>query len=530
MIELKSRLKHTWDVFFSRHGSLNEVQKRVIPLVLEGKSVVVCAPTASGKTEAVFAPIAETLYDERHIERLGVLYIAPTRALVNDMYERIRIPLSSLSYKVGIRTGDKKAGESTSHFLLTTPESLDSAICRLNSSFFEELKFVVLDELHLLDCTYRGDQLRILLKRLEGKLKSGKVCYAILSATLNDPWKTASKYISDFEVVTIHGKPKEVFYEILVAKLEDGLKQISNTFVEKGIFKALFFCNSRKRTEEVAQQLKRFLPADSIGVHHSSLSKKERGEVEKAMRDLRRFYCVSTSSLEVGIDIGSIDAVVLIDPPPTVSSLIQRIGRGNRRTNKVLAFGLCEHQEEEPLFREMFELAKRGVLEKKDCSPDLSVGIQQIFSLLFEKKRCVEDHEILSLLAILGCDLQSFRTIMNHLCSLGYVESCGGFGFRASEKLMNMGIRGVIHSNIPDSDEFEVVDASSSKTIGKVVVDPYVVDSFVLAGKTWRVLKIDVNKRSLIVKEESVFSTADEKIFVKRSSLGRFSSLLPVVS
>ena len=204
-IELKKKLRRTWTTFFGRYGKLLPIQLKTIPVLLERKNAIVVSPTASGKTEAIVAPLIEKLLRENW-ENMSILYISPTRALVNDMYYRLKEQLDELDISLSLKTGDKPYfnPRNLPNFLITTPESLDSLICRYPSSF-KNIKAVVLDEIHLLDNTYRGDQLRMLLKRLEYIAETDFNMYA-LSATIADPEDVGSRYLKNFEIIISHSK------------------------------------------------------------------------------------------------------------------------------------------------------------------------------------------------------------------------------------------------------------------------------------------------------------------------------------
>ena len=122
---IKNRLKHTWSIFFSQFFRLTPVQKAAIPPILEGKNVIVCSPTASGKTEAVVAPLIERLIEQFKIEEggnLSLLYLAPTRALLNNLYERLKMPLKKCGLNALLRTGDKSyLPKKSFQVLFTTP-------------------------------------------------------------------------------------------------------------------------------------------------------------------------------------------------------------------------------------------------------------------------------------------------------------------------------------------------------------------------------------------------------------------------
>lgn len=129
--EIKQRLSRTWFPFLSRFGKFTPVQKSAIPLILEGDNLVVISPSASGKTEAVVAPLVERMIDRNHRE-FAILYISPTRALVNDLYRRLEEPFRQLNLPLQIKTGDRPTFETSKlpFCLLTTPESFDSLLCR----------------------------------------------------------------------------------------------------------------------------------------------------------------------------------------------------------------------------------------------------------------------------------------------------------------------------------------------------------------------------------------------------------------
>ncbi|MBC7131299.1 DEAD/DEAH box helicase, partial [Candidatus Bathyarchaeota archaeon] len=185
------------------------VQIEVIPKILNGNNLVICSPTASGKTEAVMAPICEKIQLCRS-RGLKVLYITPTKALANDLRGRLTQPLADMCVTIDIKTGDRPFDcRKSVDILVTTPESFDSLLCR-HPEIFSSLRFVVLDELHLLDGTYRGDQLRLLLKRLDQI--AGKMQTIILSATLADPKEVAKRYVDDFEISIVKDQ-KEIEYE-----------------------------------------------------------------------------------------------------------------------------------------------------------------------------------------------------------------------------------------------------------------------------------------------------------------------------
>ena len=173
-------------------GKLRPIQLAAIPKILEGNNVLITAPTAGGKTEAVAAPLCELLKANRWAA-LSIVLVTPTRALVNDLFHRLERPFHDLGVALARKTGDHPLPEKSSEqFVITTPESLESLLTR-NRERLIRVRAIVMDEIHLLDGTPRGDQLRFLLGRLDIYLQSkrGDIVHPLqrlaLSATLPNP-------------------------------------------------------------------------------------------------------------------------------------------------------------------------------------------------------------------------------------------------------------------------------------------------------------------------------------------------------
>ena len=511
-IILKKKLKQTWTTFFSRYGKLLQVQLKAIPVVLEGKDAIIVSSTASGKTEAVIAPLIERFFRENWMG-MSILYVSPTRALVNDMYYRLREQLEELNVSLSLKTGDKPRFNPNNppHFLITTPESLDSLICRYSPSF-RNIKAVVLDEIHLLDNTYRGDQLRIILRRLKHIVENKFNIYA-LSATVANPSNVGSRYLDNFEVIETSDK-REIEYT-LVKSLEEVFYYAR---IEK-LKKLLIFCNKRASVENIAKECKKLWGNNMVVVHHGSLSKQIREEAESFMKESQYGVCISTMTLEIGIDIGDIDAVVLAEVPWSVSSLLQRIGRGNRRTQKCRVFAIYNYEEEKIRLEQMFRIAIEGYLETIQYSQDLSVVVQQIFSSLYANPKGLESDYFIKLFDEF-CSENDLKDILNYLLAKGWIEKRHGKWY-ATTKLMDQGERGKIHSNIPSTKTLKVIEVSSKQIIGEVQYP--VDDTFVLAGKIWKVIYVS-NNRIYVKHGHSKASTVKFKSY---ASKGYFHYFLP---
>jgi len=509
---LKKKLKRTWITFFVRYGKFLPIQSKTIPVVLDGKNAIIVSSTASGKTEAIIAPLIERFLKEEW-KKLAILYISPTRALVNDMYYRLNEQLEELEVLVSLKTGDKPQFNPNKppNFLITTPESLDSLLCRYPQSF-KEIKAVILDEIHLVDTTYRGDQLRLLLWRLKGIAETDFNVYS-LSATIADPNDVGSRYFKDFEVIIATGK-REIEYTIVRS-----LKEVFDYARRDNLKKLLIFCNKRASVEIFAGECYNLWGYNRVVVHHGSLSKVIREEAESFMKESQYGVCIATMTLEIGIDIGDIDAIVLAEVPWSVSSLLQRIGRGNRRTQKNRVFAIYNSEDEKTLLKQMFKIAIEGYVEPINYSPDLSVVVQQIFSSLYANQNGLDDKYFLKLFNEF-CQEDELREILNYLTSKEWIKKRYEKWY-ATTKLMDWGEKGRIHSNIPNIKILKVKDINSKQIIGEV---QYPVDEiFVLGGKVWKI--VNASKSKIYVKPEK--AKAPTAKFKSHTSKGAFYYLLP---
>jgi ATP-dependent Lhr-like helicase len=343
LLALKARLPRTWPAFFERYGSFTATQVAAIPVLLDGQNIMLCAPTAGGKTIAAVAPLVERFCPPvRPAARLSLLYVTPTRALANDLAQRLRGPLETLGLTLGVKTGDRgfRAGRPPD-LLITTPESTDSLLTT-QARLFIHLRAIVLDELHLFDESPRGDQLRVLLNRIRRirayaadrlEAPDASIQYAALSATAATPELTAARYFAPARIVRVPGT-RALEAEWIDLDRDDGaaLTEYLATFPARRWRKALVFCNSRAEVEAYAAVARGASPfGNAVYVHYSNIEPRRRREIERQFAADEAALCFSSSTLELGIDIGDIDIVILIGPPGSPGAFAQRIGRGNRR-------------------------------------------------------------------------------------------------------------------------------------------------------------------------------------------------------
>jgi ATP-dependent Lhr-like helicase len=390
---LMARLPRTWPAFFSQHGNFTAIQLAAIPPILGGANVLISSPTASGKTEAALSPLIEN-YCQPHAEGLRLLYITPTRALAGDLLKRLAFPLQQLHLTCAVKTRDLNTFsiKRPAALLITTPESVDSLLAS-SAGVFSTLRGIILDEIHLFDGTPRGDQLRVLFDRIrairayaarQGDAEEAHIQFVALSATVDDASALASRYFPDVLVESVPGG-RAIQAEILPLDSENAeeLRDFLQTFSRRGWRKALAFCNSRAEVEQYAEAVRRSSPfGHAVYTHYSNIAPDRRRRVEQRFDQDEAAICFASSTLELGIDIGSIDVIILIGPPGDARSFIQRLGRGNRRKGTIQAACFYRSPLEEVLFQVLLALAEQGIVEEKTAAFRPSVAVQQILSLL----------------------------------------------------------------------------------------------------------------------------------------------------
>jgi ATP-dependent Lhr-like helicase len=539
---IRAALSRTWNPFFARFGRLTDVQVRAIPAILSGHNVVVISPAASGKTEAVVAPVVERLLSRSPNAELrtrksadpgssvggrslAVLYVSPTRALVNDLYRRLVEPLEYLELRLARKTGDHPSiDESRLPFMLiTTPESFDSLLCR-HTRIFKGLSAVILDELHLLDNTPRGDQLRVLLERL--RLVNADIHYHALSATIDD-LDIGRRYFPAPVVVRVPGR-REIDEELM--PMGDGWSErVIEELQRRECRKVLCFFNARSHAEEYAKLLNRPPFTNRVWVHHASLTREAREGVEATMNREKSGLLCCTSTLELGIDIGDIDGVVLVRPPFNVSSLLQRLGRGNRRRRaNLVALALYQNSWERFLFETMFECAREGRLYEKNYTPALSVIPQQVTSYLFQRRRIGTTWESVRriLRPLAGSDGPIDRAFRQMIDSGEVVAGRPGIYFNgpAAEQRVETG---KVHSNIQDKTfgNYGVYDITTGRQVGTVF---FVFHHFVLAGRSWELVEHREKEKKVMVRPLAAISS-NTKVFEGTGTGGYSYRLAPVL-
>jgi ATP-dependent Lhr-like helicase len=316
--------------------TLRPVQEAAIDPVLSGTHCLVLAPTAGGKTEAAIMPVLSRMLAEDWTG-LGVLYVCPIKALLNNLEERLSRYAALVGRRLQVWHGDvsqsakaRALGEPPD-ILLTTPESLEGMLISRRierETWFGSLRVAIVDELHAFAGDDRGWHLRAVLDRLDA-YPARPMQRIGLSATLGNPdallrWLAGT---DDGAVVGEAAPSADADVTIdHVGSLANAATVVSR--LHRGS-KRLVFCDSRARVEALASRLREL--GTRTFVSHSSLSAAERRLAEQAFAEERDCVIVATSTLELGIDVGDLDYVIQIDAPTTVSSFLQRMGRTGRR-------------------------------------------------------------------------------------------------------------------------------------------------------------------------------------------------------
>jgi len=330
-----------------RWKSPTEIQVKAIPPVYEGKNVVISAPTGSGKTEAAMLPIISKLR-KSNSSLVKAVYIAPLRALVNNIYERLTRIGVSVGVPIGIKTGEKK--KLRGRIIVTTPESLASTIFGKRKDLFMNVEYVIIDEIHNLIYNDRGIYLSIVLEFLYELL--GKRPQIIgLSATIPDKDKELIlRFVGEdpvFISVKSSKKPRFLLSECFESSfnekaLPEKIMKIANLDLSQygwheKLQPTLIFGNSRRFVEYLANLLEEY---GKFGVVHSDVKKRYRESYITKFEDFELSGLIATSALGEGVDLSAANGVIQVSSPGHPVFLQQRIGRARHKPGRLPVAGI----------------------------------------------------------------------------------------------------------------------------------------------------------------------------------------------
>ncbi len=389
-----------------------EAQSKAIPPIMTGKNVLLIAPTATGKTESALLPVLDTVIKAEREPGIKVLYITPLKALNRDMLERLQWWCKRLDLRLGMRHGDTTTRERKAQavvppdILITTPETLQAILPgRIMRQHLAAVKWVIVDEVHELAIDKRGSQLALALERLR-YLKDGDFQVIGLSATIGSPDRVAKFLVGTeraCEIINVSVSrlvQVEVYYPKADSddyKLAEELYTYPEVAARLRLMKklveahesTLIFTNTRSITEILGSRFRVWDLNFLVGVHHGSLSKPSRINVERGIKEGSLHGIICTSSLELGIDIGRLDFVIQYNSPRQVTRLLQRIGRSGHRIGGIAHGAIIVQDSDDAL--EALAICRRALaddLEPADI-PDkpLDVLAHQIAGLLLTKRR-----------------------------------------------------------------------------------------------------------------------------------------------
>jgi len=316
---------------------LSPIQQAAIPLVREGKNLILIAPTGTGKTESAMIPVFDAMLTGKG-QGITTLYITPLRALNRDMLSRLSWWCSNLGFSVGVRHGDttqterRKQALSPPDLLITTPETLQALLMgRVMRKHLAGVRYVVVDEIHELAGSKRGAQLAVALERV--REYAGEFQRIGLSATVGNP-RDIGQFLCgrrEFSVVSVPvAESLDIRVEFAGDSFDSQCDWISGAIDRHS--STLIFVNTRVTAEALGHRL---YPRGDVEVHHGSLSREVRIEAEERFRKGDVRCLIATSSMELGIDIGRIEHVIQFGSPREVMRLVQRVGRAGHQLDVV---------------------------------------------------------------------------------------------------------------------------------------------------------------------------------------------------
>ncbi len=511
---------------------LRDIQREAIPVLLNPQGdVVIKASTAGGKTEAAFLPILTRLAQSQGDNPL-VIAVAPLKALINDQARRLEDMAEPLGIKVTAWHGDApQSGKNEflrhpTEVLLITPESLEAILSRRSPwarKAFRNLLYIVVDELHAFQGNERGTQLQQLMTRLD-MIAGQRIPRVGLSATIptrgfNSAGTTSEGWNSDRpqsetseNTLVIQGSEKHPV-QILVKEIIADADHQPEPLIAQDLFSRLrgsnnlVFTNSRKDAEafrvalgEISRQ--QGVP-DEFRIHHGSLSRADRSEVEQELQKGERpVTAICTASMELGVDIGKVKSIAQIGTAQDPASLRQRLGRSGRRGEPSIlrVYSVDEARDDYKYHLRANLLQNIAVIEllrSQDCQAmakpsaeaNLSVIVQQLLSLLGEHGSYYASEAFMTLCRGEGAfpylseeDFNSLLTQMESKRLIARTNSGQIVVAREGERMM--GSRD-FYSAFTTPADYTIVDRTSKRVVGAVQYKPYYGEVFILAGEKW---------------------------------------------
>jgi ATP-dependent Lhr-like helicase len=542
--------------FAGRFGSPTEPQEQGWPPILAGKSTLICAPTGSGKTLAAFLACIDRLVRKalggELQDRTEVLYVSPLKALSNDIRKNLEVPLNEITelavrrgllippIRAAVRTGDTLMPERRAmlerppHILVTTPESLYILLTAEKSrAMLREVETVIVDEIHAMADDKRGAQLALSLERLERLTAPSRPSHPPtrigLSAT-QKPIELVAKFLAgsgraEPVIVNIgHRRALDLAVEVPRSELgpiasNEMWDEVYDRLAElvRQHRSTLIFVNTRRLSERISHHLAQRLGADAVAAHHGSLARKVRLAAESKLKAGEVRALVATASLELGIDIGTVDLVCQIESPHSIAVALQRIGRAGHWRGAVPKGRLFATTRDELIeCAALVRALQQGELDRLEI-PDspLDILAQQIVAMC----ACEEWHEddlyqvVRRAYPYRDLARQDFDALVEIL-SEGITARRGRYGAYLHRDRVGHRLRGRRGSRlaaitnggaIPESALYSVVAQPEGIMVGTLAED-FAVESmrgdvFLLGNTSWRISRVEGSSGRVLVED-----------------------------
>ena len=497
-----------------------------IPRIIRGENLLIVAPTGIGKTEAAMLPVLEMILRSKGKPGIRCIYITPLRALNRDMLKRMEDYGRELGITVGVRHGDtpqaerNRQSEHPPEILITTPETLQVMFTgKRLVQHMKNVEWVIVDEIHELSNTERGAQMSVALERLV--LLAGNYQRIGLSATVGNVDHVARFLAGNNREVVIRKHDTHRDFEISVESpapdndpvLRDRLQsdpdilavmKRAREVIDSGN-STLFFVNTRETAEWLAARYHLWDEDISVEVHHGSLSKENRMDMEDRFKKGEVKCLICTSSLELGIDVGSTDMVIQYNSPRQVSRMIQRAGRAGHRIGETIRAKILATAPDE--VAEAMVVARRcdskelEYFEGRECP--LTVVANQLIAMTMTGAMDKElAYKVMrNAYPFRNLQMSQVLDVLEQLKSIKMVFDDGNT-FKRSKKGMNYFYDNI--SMIPDERTYMIRDIGTRAIIG--TLDESFVASFaeefamfIAKGRTWRI--VEMREDEILVEE-----------------------------
>ena len=570
MLQLSDPLVQSW--FNSRFANVTEPQRLGWPEIRAGKDVLISAPTGSGKTLAAFLMALDSLIGQARAGEIAggtqVLYVSPLKALSNDIHKNLAVPLRGMAelareqgvhlapIRVALRTGDtsqterQQMGREAPHILVTTPESLYILLTTEKArEMLRSVKTLIVDEIHAVADDKRGSHLALSIARLEHLC--GRPLQKIgLSATVS-PIDEVARFLSDRATIIQIGHRRQM--ELAVEVPRDELGPVASNEMWDEIYDrvaelarenrtTLVFVNTRRLSERVAHNLAERLGENAVLPHHGSLSRELRLTAEQRLKSGELKAVVATASLELGIDIGTVDLVCQIGSPRSIAVALQRVGRAGHWIGALPKGRLFATTRDELVeCAAVVRAIRAGELDKIEIpQAPLDILAQQLVAScaaddwnedeLFEVVRRAYPYRSL--------ERRAFESVVEMLAE-GIATSRGRRGAFLHRDQVNRRVRGrrgarltaiTCGGAIPETAQYQVIAEPEATVVGSLdedfAVESMAGDVFLLGTTSWRIRRVEPGR----VRVEDAQGAAPSVPFWRGEAPGRTRELSLAVS